>query len=167
MMMHRSTSRTLLIATIASVALLTAFDARAVLSVNEPWMRLTPDGRSADAFMKLRSSDPLTLVAADSFAARATTIRTGENRVAKSLALPANTLVDLKPEESRIRLTGLVRRIRIGEFVPLTLFLRDAQGIEQQLFVNAEVRQRSPTEDETSGHGHSHDGHSHAKPKAP
>lgn len=167
MTMRRPGLLTLLIAMVASVALLTAFDARAVLSVNEPWVRVTPDGRSADAFMNLRTSDPLTLVAVDSFAARAVTIRAGENRVAKSLALPANTLVELKPDASRIRLTGVVRRIKMGEFVPLTLFLRDAQGNEQQLFVNAEVRRRSPTEDEASGHGHSHDGHSHAKPKAP
>jgi copper(I)-binding protein len=165
--MRRPTFTTLLISMIAGVTLLAAFDARAVLSVNEPWVRVAPDGRSADAFMNLRSSEPVTLVAVDSFAARAVTLRTGDNRVAKSLALPANAPVELKPDESRIRLTGLVRRIRMGEFVPLTLFVRDAQGNEQPLFVNAEVRKRSPTEDEMTGHDHSHDGHSHAKPNPP
>ena len=163
----RRPALTVLLTAIASAAVLAALDARAVLSINEPWVRVTPDGRSADVFVNVRSSDPLTLVAVDSFAARAVTIRTGDNVVAKSLALPANTPVELKPDGSRIRLTGLVRRIKLGEFVPLTLFLRDGQGGEQKLFVNAEVRLRSPTEDETSGHGHAHDGHSHAKPKAP
>ena len=164
--MHRPAQSLLPIA-VASFAVLIAPDAQAVLSINEPWVRVAPDGRSADVFVRLRSSDPLTLVAVDSFAARTVTIRSADNRVAKSLALPANTPVELKSDASRIRLTGLVRRIRMGEFVPLTLFLRDAQGTEQKLFVNAEVRLRSPTEDETSGQGHAHDGHSHGKAKAP
>jgi copper(I)-binding protein len=164
--MRRPALTTLLIA-LANAALLAAFDARAVVSINEPWVRVLPDGRSADVFIRLRSSDPLTLVGVDSFAARAVTIRTGDHRVAKSLALPANTQVELKPDATRIRLTGLVRRVRMGEFVPLTLFLRDRQGNEQRLFVNAEVRRRSPTEDETAGHAHPHGGHSHEKPKAP
>ena len=162
---HRPTSKTLLILMSAIIALLNAFAAQAVMSINEPWVRVAPDGRNAEVFMNLRSSEPLTLVGVDSFAARSTTIRTGDDRVAKSLPLPANTPVELKSGQSRIRLAGLVRRIRMGEFVPLTLSLRDAQGKAQTLFVNAEVRRRSPTEDEASGHAH--DGHSHTDAKAP
>jgi copper(I)-binding protein len=82
-------------------------------------------------------------------------------RAPHKLELPANTLVELKPGESRIRMSGLVRRLKLGEHVPLTLIVRAADGKEQRFFINAEVRHRSPTEDELNPHGHG--AHQHRK----
>lgn len=152
---------------VGAVLALLAMTAHAVVSINEPWLRVAPDGRNAEVYLNLRSSEPLVLAGVDSFAARRVSIRTAAGTTVRSIDLPANVVVALRPAQTRIGLTGLVRRIRMGEFVPLTLFLRDANGLEQKLFVNAEVRLHSPTEDETSGHGHSHESHSHGKSESP
>ncbi|MEP6702691.1 MAG: copper chaperone PCu(A)C, partial [Betaproteobacteria bacterium] len=131
---------------------LAASAAHAVFSINEPWVRAGPGRHTAEVFMNLRSSDAAIVVAIDSFAARAVTIRAsapkGGGARAETIALPANTVVALTPASIRIRLDGLVRRLKSGEFVPLTLFVRGADGKEQKYFVNAEVRQHSPTDDE-------------------
>ncbi|MEO6747218.1 MAG: copper chaperone PCu(A)C [Caldimonas sp.] len=128
-----------------------------MFSVTEPWVRATPDGRNAEMFMKLRSSDPATLVAIDSFAARVTTILQGQERQPRQqVPLPANAEVEFKPGSLRIQLSGLVRPLKRGEHVPLTLFVRGADGTVQKTFVQAEVRKRSPTEDELDPRGHSH-----------
>jgi len=145
----------------AKLGLLLALTAGAahalVFSVTEPWVRAAPDGNNAEVFMKLRSSDPATLVAVDSFAARSATILPAQNRHGtRQVELPANVLVELKPGDARIRLAGLVRRLKQGEHVPLTLIVRGADGKEQKTFVNAEVRHRSPTEDELDPKGHTH-----------
>jgi len=161
--MRRPAATPLMVMVMTSAALLHAVAAQAVMSINEPWMRIAPDGRNAEIFLNLRSSEPLELSSADSFAARHTTLVTAAGPT-RSIPLAANDVVALKPGESRIRLQGLVRRIRLGEFVPLTLFLRDAKGAEQRVFVNAEVRLRSPTEDEATGHAHGSDAAGHTHP---
>ena len=134
--------------------------AHAVLSINEPWVRAAPDGRTAEVFVKLRSSEGATLSAIDSFAARRVEMRNpGARRPLQAIELPANTVVELKPEGSHLLMTGLVRRLRQGEHVPVTLVVRSADGLEQKLYINAEVRQHSPSEDEMNPHSH------HAPPK--
>jgi copper(I)-binding protein len=128
--------------------------AQALLSINEPWVRAGADGRSADVFMNLKSSEGATLVGVDSFAARTATIRApGQRRTLRELVLPPNVLVALKPDDVRIGLVGLVRRLRLGEHVPVTLIVRSADGTQQNLYVNAEVRRHSPSEDELNPHG--------------
>lgn len=133
--------------------------AQAVLSINEPWVRVAPDGRSAEVFAKLRSSDAATLASVDSFASRRIEMRgaDGRRKVA-SIALPANELVELKPGSLHLKMSGLHRRISLGEHVPVTLVVASADGRKQTIHINAEVRRRSATEDEGDPHG----GHSHS-----
>lgn len=133
----------------------------AVFSVTEPWVRAHSDGHTADVFMKLRTSEPLTLVAIDSFAARRVGLERPDRRRVERLELPAHQPVELNASEAHIRLSGLVRKLRMGEYVPLTLVFRAPDGSTQNFFVNAEVRRHSPLEDEMSDHHH--EGHTHPK----
>jgi periplasmic copper chaperone A len=136
---------------------LTSTVAHAILSINEPWVRAAVDGRSAEVFMKLKSSDSATLIGVDSFAAKTVAIRApGGRRALTELALPANVLVEMKPDDVRVGLNGLVRGLKQGEHVPVTLIIRSANGTQQKLYINAEVRRRSPTEDEMNPHAHQH-----------
>lgn len=144
----------------AAIAALPAFfcaTAHAVLSISEPWVRPAADGRSAAVFMKLASSDEAALVGVDSFAARTAAIRApGRSRPLPELPLPAGVPVEMKPDGVRIDLGGLVRRLKFGEHVPVTLILRSSTGLQQKLYVNAEVRRHSPTDDELNPHSHGH-----------
>lgn len=127
----------------------------AILSINEPWVRASPDGRTADVFVKLKSSDGAMVAEVDTFAARRIEIRDDAiPRPLKSIALPANSLVEMKPGGTHLRMTGLVRRLKQGEHVPITLIIRSADGTLQKLYINAEVRHRSPSEDELDPRGH-------------
>jgi copper(I)-binding protein len=146
-------------ASIAAAMALASAGAHAILSINEPWVRAAADGRSAEVFMKLKSSDGATLIAVDSFAARTVAIRAPRARRAlPELALPANVLVEMKPDDVRVGLTGLVRRLKLGEHVPVTLIVRSTDGTQQKLYINAEVRRHSPTDDELNPHAHHHHG---------
>jgi periplasmic copper chaperone A len=131
-------------------------DANAILIVNEPWVRVAADGRSAEIYMRLKSTEGATLVAVTSFAADKVALRapgTAKGAVGE-LPLPAHTQVDLRSNDYRITLTGLTRRIKLGEHVPLTLTIRSADGLLQEVPINAEVRKLSPTDDESHPHGH-------------
>lgn len=149
-------SQSRIAAAILGVAmLLTTAGVWAVLSINEPWVRVAAGGTSAELFMKLKSSESATLVGVDSFAARKVAIRAPRGvPLTGGLALPANVLVELKPAETRVGLRRLVRRLKLGEHVPVTLVVQSADGLRQTLYINAEVRRHSPTEDEMNPHEH-------------
>ena len=148
--------RTFFLAAVAITLALAAGASSAVLSISEPWIRASPDGRTAELFMKVTSSEPATLAAIDSFAARRSVIRpaAAEARSAPELPLPAGTLVELAPDKAKVALTGLTRRLKMGEYVPITLVIRSTGGKTQKIYINAEVRRRSPTEDERDPHAH-------------
>jgi copper(I)-binding protein len=153
--MTMKTHSRFIFAGIAIAMALASAMAHGVLSINEPWVRAAADGRSAEVFMNLESSESATLIGVDSFAARKIAIRApGGRRTLPELALPANVLVAMRPDSVRIGLEGLVRRLKLGEHVPVTLIVRSADGRRQLLYINAEVRRRSPTEDELIPHGH-------------
>lgn len=129
----------------------------AIISINEPWVRAAPDGRTAEVFVRLRSSEAATLAGVDSFAARRIEMRESDGRRAlAAIELPANTIVELKPDSRHLRMSGLVRALKQGEHVPITLIVRSAEGTQQKLYINAEVRRRSPSEDEMNPHSHAH-----------
>ncbi len=46
-----------------------ASDAQALFVINEPWVRVAADGRSAEAYMRLTSTEGAKLISAKSFAA--------------------------------------------------------------------------------------------------
>lgn len=153
--------RTVFVSAFAVALALASGASRAVLSISEPWIRASADGRTADLFMKVTSSEPATMAAVDSFAARRSIIRPAiaPAGAAPELPLPAGTLVELAPGKSKVALTGLTRGLKQGEYVPVTLIVRAADGKTQKIYINAEVRRRSPTEDELDPHGH--EGHKH------
>ncbi len=137
---------------------LQAMDARALTVVNQPWVRPAAAGRSTEAYMNLTSTDGATLVAARSEHAAATTLhRPGsDERAAAELALPARTIVELAPGKYRFSLRRLNKTVTLGDVVPMTLTLRSADGVVQDIAVAAVARLRSPVDDERRAHRHQH-----------
>jgi len=138
-----------------------AFDAQALFTINEPWVRVAADGRSAEAYMRLTSTEGAKLVSAASFAADRVVIRApGPGRgTVTELVLPASQRVELAPGKYRIQLDGLTRKVGLGARIPLSLTIRHDDGRLQEIAVDAEVRLRSPTDDES--HPHQPAGHTH------
>jgi periplasmic copper chaperone A len=128
--------------------------AHSVFSINEPWVKVASDGRSAEVYMRLTSSEAAKLVAVTSPVASQITIRAPGNRngdVAEVM-LPARQLVVFEHGRYRIRLGGLARKPKLGDRIPLTIVLRGDDGHVQEVPLDAEVRLHSPTEDEGRPH---------------
>ena len=107
--------------------------------------------------MNLTSTDGTTLVAVHSDEAAAVAIvGPGKGTAAvASMALPAGTVVALAPGKSRLLLTRLVRGAKLGDLFTLTLTIEGTDGTRQDIPVQAEVRLRSPLDDEKRAH-HTH-----------
>jgi periplasmic copper chaperone A len=133
--------------------------AHSVFSINEPWVKVAADGRSAEVYMRLTSSEGARLVSVTSPVAERITIRApGNSRgEAGEVVLPAKQLVSLERGRYRIRLAGLAHKPKLGDRIPLTIVLRGDDGHVQQVPLDAEVRLHSPTEDE----GRPHHVHAH------
>jgi len=131
--------------------------AHSVFSINEPWVKVAPDGRSAEVYMRLTSSDAAKLVAVTSPVAGQVTIRAPGNGKGdvREVVLPAKQLVTFERTRYRIRLGGLARKPKLGDRIPLTITLRGDDGHVQEVPLDAEVRLHSPTEDEARPH-HQH-----------
>ena len=145
-----------MVAMFALVATLFAADAGAVLVVNLPWLRVAGDGRSAEIYMELQSSEGAALVGASTFAAASVSFKSPDarNNALKEIPLPANVAVHLAPGGYRIVLHRLTRQLKLGDHVPVNLTLRSPDGSRQELLVNAEVRLHSVLEDEMQPHHH-------------
>ena len=133
--------------------------AHSVFSINEPWVKVAPDGRSAELYMRLTSSEAAKLVSVTSPVTAAIAILapgTGKRDVLE-VDLPARQLVSFERGRYRIRLGGLARKPSLGDRIPLTIVLRGDDGHVQEVPLDAEVRLHSPTEDE----GRPHHKHAH------
>jgi len=127
------------------------------LQVSLPWVRPGADANSAELFMKITSADDAALVGASSLAAGAATLLApgkGPKPVA-GIALPANAVVRLAPGAYRIALARLMRPLKIGDHVPVSLTIQSAHGKREELLIDAEVRRRSAYDDEMK-HRHKH-----------
>lgn len=135
-------------------ACLFAANASATLTVNLPWIKPMAGGARAELYLTITSTAPGELVAINTFAARtATLLAPGSgHKVARAMPLAAGTALDLAPGQYRVALAGLVRPLKSGEHVPLTLVIRSAEGTRQELVITAEVRPRSAAEDEAHAH---------------
>ncbi|MEP7208214.1 MAG: copper chaperone PCu(A)C [Casimicrobiaceae bacterium] len=120
----------------------------AQVSVADAWVRGTvaPQTSSA-AYMTLRSSQPMAVVAAASPLAKQAAIHAMSMdggvmrmRSVPALQLPANKAVELTPNGYHVMLTGLLRPLKEGEKVPIVLTLEDAGGKQSTLAVDALVR---------------------------
>jgi copper(I)-binding protein len=127
--------------------------------VNEPWMRPAAAG-STDVYMNLRSSNGAALVGVRCELAAGVSMempdnaRHGKFRSVARISLPAGETVRLAPGKVHLRLASLRRPLQLGEHVALVLTLEAADGSTQEIPVNAEVRNHSPSDDEMHAHGH-------------
>lgn len=145
-----------LMAAICTCWSLSAPEAAAILVVSQPWVRLSPDQRSAEIYMELKSTDGAVLVGVASFAANVIGFKSPSQnqRAAREIALPANVVVQLAPAGFRITLSRFTKPPKLGDLVPIILKIRNADGTPQEISVNAEVRLRSALEDELHVHKH-------------
>ena len=134
-----------------------AANAVALFIVTEPWVRVAPNARSAEAYMQLKSTEGATVVGVRSDVVANVTIRPpGETRAAVGqIPLPAGVTVMLAPGAYRLVLPTLDRPLKLGDRVPFVLTIEAADGGRQEVPVNAEVRRRSPTDDHKIPHRHS------------
>lgn len=137
-------------------AALGATEAMAVFVVTEPWVRLSADAHSAEAYMELTSTEAAALVDVRCDAAKSIAMRSpGKSRASvKSIALPAGKTVALAPRAQRLALSGLHRNLSLGDHVAMMLVIANADGTRREIPVSAEVRLHSPTDDHLHGHAH-------------
>jgi copper(I)-binding protein len=132
---------------------LVSVDANALFIVNQPWVSPASKGRTTRAYMNLTSTDGATLLGARSEDAASASVRSAHNAVVV-LALPARAEVALAPGHDHLSLSGIKRTLKLGERVKMTLIVRDASGALSEIAVDAEVRTRSPIDDERRAHHH-------------
>jgi copper(I)-binding protein len=138
--------------------MLSAVDAQALTVINQPWVRPAAAGHSTEAYMNLTSTEGAMLVAARSDSAAAVTLQRpgrGVGTIA-GLALPAGTIVELAPGKYRLSLRQLTQKVKLGDIVSLTITGRGADGVAQDIAVNAVARLRSPIDEERRAHRHRH-----------
>jgi copper(I)-binding protein len=135
--------------------------AGALFIVNQPWVRPAKTAQTTEAYMNLTSTEGARLVAVRTDAAKEAAIRApGKATVsAPSVRLPAGTLVALAPGHYRLVLKQLIKTLELGDRVPMTLRIDLDDGSHQDIVVNAEVRLRSPIDDERRAHSHAHSPH--------
>jgi len=133
-----------------------ATDALAILVISEPWVRLSPNSRSAEAYVQLRSTEGATLVAVRSDATAKIDIRRGATSrdSIEEIKLPPGETVLLAPGADRFVLLGLYHPLKLGDYVGIVLTFMSADGDVREIPLNAEVRLRSPTDDHLRGHRH-------------
>ena len=137
---------------------LPASGAQAVVVVNQPWVKPAVAGASTEAYMNLTATEGATLVAVRSDNAAGVTLHRPGNvtRTTDELALPPRTMVELAPGKYRISLRRLSNAVKLGDIVPLTLTIKDADGAEHDIAVSAVGRLRSPVDDERRAHKRRH-----------
>jgi len=141
------------------VLMLLAPNVSALFIVNQPWARPAKSGQATEAYMNLTSTDGASLVAVRTGEAAGIVIRSpGKGaRTVLTLPLPAGTLVALAPGRNRLALIKLTRSAKLGDRLALTLTIEGTDGTRQDIQVLAEVRMRSPVDDELRAHpNHNH-----------
>ena len=123
-----------------------------VVTVSQPWVRPVAAQGTTRAFLVLGSSNDATLVAARSPIADVDLVR-GEQR-AQGVPIEAGKPVPMSDRGPHLVLRRVARALKLGDRVPLTLTLRHADGRVQDIDVSAEVRRRSPIDDERLHHHH-------------
>src|SRR4029453_5607433 len=107
------------------VLALVVTDAAALFIVTEPWVRVAPDARSAEAYMELRSTEGARLVEVRTEDATGVALLAPGARRAPVTQIPlaANTTVKLAPGAFRIVLPRLSRPLKLGDRVALVLVI--------------------------------------------
>nr|WP_244636389.1 copper chaperone PCu(A)C [Pseudomonas coleopterorum] len=145
--------------TFLAVALSLSGYAMAQTTVEDAWARATVPGQPATgAFMTLTADSDSTLLSVQSPAAKDTQIHqsTMKGDVMSMLpvdevSLPAGEPVVFDANGYHVMLMGLVKQVKEGDAVPLTLKIKNAQGKEETLEVNAVARALNAPD-----HAHAH-----------
>ena len=127
---------------------LATFAVQAEVTVKDAWVRGTvPSQTVTGAFMTVTSSEEAKIVAANSPAAKMTHVHAtmmmgsvAHMRSVDQVPLPAGKAVELKPGGYHVMLTDLVRPVKAGEVVPITLTIEGKDGKRSQVEVKATVR---------------------------
>jgi hypothetical protein len=118
------------------------------VKVENAWVRATAPGQKVAAgFMDLTAAADMTLIGGNSPLSRRFELHfmkmdngVMEMRPMKEIPLPKGKTVSLDPGALHIMLIGLKGQIKTGQKVPMTLTVKGADGKEQKLAVEAEVR---------------------------
>lgn len=145
--------------TVLAVALSLSGYAMAQTTVEDAWARATVPGQPATgAFMTLTADSDSTLLSVQSPAAKDTQIHqsTMKGDVMSMLpvdevSLPAGEPVVFDANGYHVMLMGLVKQVKEGDELPLTLKIKNAQGEEETLEVNAVARALNAPD-----HAHAH-----------
>ncbi|GGU51180.1 transporter [Pseudomonas laurentiana] len=137
--------------------------------VDDAWVRATvPHQASTGAFMKVTASSDSTLLRVESPAAKTVQIHQSQMKndvmsmqPVSSIALPAGKTVMLEPASYHVMLIDLVKQVKEGDEVPLTLVVEDAKGQQERINVVAPARALNmPDHDHMPDHAHM-SGHMH------
>lgn len=124
----------------------------AAVEVREAWVRQSVPGQSATGgFMQLTAHTPLSLLGFATPVASSAQLHemsmdgsTMRMREIDFLPLPAGQSVALQPGGRHLMLMGLVKALKAGDQVPLTLILRTPQGHTLKQEVVVPVRASAP-----------------------
>ncbi len=145
-----------LLAVLFISALLAAGSALAqteMIEVKNAWVRAAVVGQSATgAFMTITHKDGARLVRGYSPMAGVTELHTMKMEgdvmtmrgLAQGLNLPAGRAVELSPGGSHLMLMDLKAALVKDSFVPVTLWFKDANGVESKLELNLPVALSAP-----------------------
>lgn len=138
------------------------------LTVQDAWARPTVAGqKTSGAYMKITARENLQLVGASSPVAGVTEVHemkmegdVMKMRALPVLELPAGKTVELKPGGYHVMLMDLKTALPKDSSVPLTLVLKNAQGVQSRQDVT--LRVGAPAAASAAGAGMGHDaGHGH------
>jgi VCBS repeat-containing protein len=154
--MHGFRHRRFLTLALAGTLALAAAPAVAILTINTPWVRIGHGTTPTEVYMELRSTDGAALVAVTSEIAARVAIRPpGKGKSAlETLPLPAGKVLLLAPGGYRLELARVAQPLKLGDWVPLTLTIRNDDGTQQEIAIRAEVRRRSAIDDHRHAMGH-------------
>jgi copper(I)-binding protein len=132
----------------AAAVAMASMQALADVTATDVWARATvPKQTATGAFMTLKSTTDVTLVNAASPAANIVEVhemRMKDNvmymRAIDEVPLPAGKAVELKPGGYHVMLIELVKPLKAGDKVPITLTVRGPGSKEAKVNVVAEVR---------------------------
>jgi copper(I)-binding protein len=138
--------RTLIVFLVSS--LLTGAALADSVKIENAWVRATAPGQKvAGGFMDLTADADMTLVGGSSPVSNSLELHfmrmengVMEMREMKEIALPKGKTVRLEPGDLHVMFIGLNQQIKPDQKVPLTLRVKSADGKEQKLTIQAEVR---------------------------
>lgn len=118
------------------------------VKIENAWVRATAPGQKvAGGFMDLTADADMTLVGGSSpvsseFELHLMRMLDGvmEMRQVQEIQLPKGKTVSFEPGNLHVMFIGLKSQIKPGQKVPLTLVVKGADGRQQKLTVQAEVR---------------------------